>query len=151
MSESVFNFGNSCKTIGCVESKNVQDLVLETRQVGKLNSNLAIPIAFCINVSPGATSFPIFSSNAPYNFEITDVVIQCRNSNTGGTIQVMNGTSAITDAIICATGNNITRAVVVNSSYSAIAKGGSLSLACIASVDPTLTEGLVTIFAIKKV
>ena len=66
-------------------------------------------------------------------FEVTDVVCVKRNgAGTGNTVTVRNSATAISDAIICATDDAVTRAasIIDGAGTNVIAVGGTLRLSC---------------------
>ena len=149
MAESVFDINNPGPNMGAVEARNINDNTLETRMVGVVNGNLAIPITIDIPVTTGSSSVSVFNANAPYTFEIIDVIIQPRGASSNGTMKLNNGSNDITNAIACAVATDVARVGTINSSYSTIAKGGSLVIVC-AGDTPANTIGLVTIVCIKR-
>jgi len=101
------------------------------------------------DVTTGATSIKIFDSDAPYKFEIIDVVIQPRGDSTSGTIKITNGTNDITDAMTCAVDTTIARPATIDDAYSTIERRGTLEIVC-GGTTPADTIGLVTIVVIPK-
>ena len=59
---------------------------------------------------------------------VTDVTVIARASQTGGTVTVGKGASAITNAIVCATDTNVTRAGTINDANYAMAVGNTLRI-----------------------
>ena len=66
----------------------------------------------------------------PWNCELIDMTIICTASHASGSIQAKTagGANVITDAVVCATVKNITRAGQIDTTYSKFAAGGSLRL-----------------------
>ena len=100
-------------------------------------------------VTTGATSIKIFDGNAPYKFEVIDVIIQPRGASTSGTMKLTNGTSDITDAMTCAIDETIARPTTIDASYATIERRGTLEIVC-GGTTPADTIGLVTIVIIPK-
>ncbi len=107
-------------------------------------------IMFTKDISTGTATTAIFSSNAPFAFEVIDVILQARATEGGGTIVITNGSSNITNAIVCATNNARTVAGTIDNVYSKIAAGGSLSIT-MGGGTPANMKALVTILAIPTV
>jgi hypothetical protein len=136
--------------VGCIDKpEHIANNVLESRMVGKLNAYKAVPIALVYEVTEGAAEIKVFDSNAPYKFEVIDVVVQPRGASANGTMKLTNGTSDITDTIACATDKTLDRAATIDNAYSTISQGGSLSIVCAGDAVAS-TIGLVTIWIIKK-
>ena len=57
---------------------------------------------------------------------MVDATVIARATQMGGTLTVGNGASAITDAIVCATDTNVTRAGTIDDAQYALAVGDSL-------------------------
>lgn len=66
------------------------------------------------------------SVTATEAFEIVDIIVQARATSSSGTVQVLKGSSAISDAIVCAVDTTITRAGTIDDAYSTIAIGDSI-------------------------
>ena len=134
-----------------------QDLAdkLDDLQKGKIKTidtaeeGINFEVSFSYNVTTGAASILIFDANAPFKFEITDVIIQPRGASTSGTMKITDGTNDITDAIICAVDKTIGRASTIDDAYSTIGVNGTLEIVCAGNVIAD-TIGLVTIRAIAK-
>ena len=60
------------------------------------------------------------SITIPYDMEVVDVVVQCTAANSGGTLTLKKGGSAVTNAIICAVDTTITRAGTIDDAYSTL-------------------------------
>jgi len=128
---------------------------LDDLQKGKIQSIVAGAeginqvTAFTYDVTTGAASILIFDGNAPFKFEVVDVIIQPRGTSSNGTMKITNGTSDITDAMTCATDKTIARASTIDDAYSTIEENGSLEIVC-AGDSVASTIGLVTVLAIAK-
>jgi len=103
-------------------------------------------VSFELNVTNGTAANLIFNENAPFKFEVVDVVVQTRATVGGGTMKITDGTDDITDAIVCATDGNKTRAGNIDDSKATILAGGSLK--CVGSAAGV--KGLVTILAVAR-
>jgi len=103
-------------------------------------------VSFELNVTVGNAANLIFDEDAPFKFEIVDVVVQARDTVGGGTMKVTDGTDDITDAIACATDGNKVRAGSIDDSKATIDVGGSLK--CVGSAAGV--KGLVTILAVAR-
>ena len=60
--------------------------------------------------SGNASPHTLVDAAWPFKAEIVDVVVQCTATLSGGTVQLDNGTTAITNAIAAATADAVTRA-----------------------------------------
>jgi hypothetical protein len=147
--ESVFDLNNPGPNMGIVDAKNIRDAVIETRMVGVVNDNKVIPSAIVYDVTTGAASIKIFDANAPYKFEILDVIIQPRGASTNGTIKLTDGANDITNAMVCAADKTMVRAGTIDNAYSTIAADGTLEIVC-AGDSPAATIGLITIIIAKR-
>ena len=104
------------------------------------------PFLIVYEITVGATSgLEIFLTNAPFKFEILDVIIQPRGASAGG-IMTLKGAGNITDAITCAVDKTIGRAGTIDDVYSTIEKNGTLEVVC-GGNDEADTIGLVVITA----
>lgn len=86
----------------------------------------------------------VFTANCPFALQILDVIVEARATSALGTVTVSTGGNAITDAIICAADNAVTRAGSIIRTYSTLAAGASLTLTTANAND----RGLVTIVAV---
>ncbi len=136
----------SCPMLGGVKLGNK----LEKLEKGELETEVFFPIIIEYEVTIGAASgLEIFNADAPFDFEILDVIIQARGTVTGGTMQ-LKGADVITDAIVCATDNAIDRAGTIDDDYSTISKGDTLEIVCASGNGIAGVKGLVTILAVKR-
>ena len=122
-------------------------------EVGISGVGINFPIFLTYEITTGAaTGLEIFKANAPFKFEILEVIIQCRKAAELGTMKLNNGTDDITDAIVCAVDTTITRAGTIDDSKSTIDVGDTLEVICAESGAQELTDviGLVTV-VIRKV
>lgn len=107
-------------------------------------------IAFTFDVTTGAaTGLEIFLANAPFKFEVIDVIVQPRGASTSGTIKITDGTNDITDAMVCAVDKTMVRPATIDNAYSTILKNGTLEIVC-AGTTIGDTIALVTVLAIAK-
>lgn len=107
-------------------------------------------IAFTYNVTTGATSgLEMFKGNAPFKFEVVDVVVQPRENSTNGTLKVTNGTNDITDAMVCAVDKTMVHSASIDDAYSEIDAGETLEIVCAGDTVGN-TKALVTVLAIAK-
>ena len=105
------------------------------------------PILITDEVTTGAaTGLEIFKANAPFKFEILDVIVQARGTGDAtGTMKLTDGTNDITDTITCAdTDKAINRAGTIDDAYSTIEKGGTLEIVCAGGTIANV-KGLVTV------
>ncbi len=95
-------------------------------------------------VTTGASSVKIYDANAPFKFQVLDLVLEPQGGSTNGTMKLTNGTNDITDAMVCAVDKTMVKPLTIDNQYSTIAKGGTLEIACAGdSVGSTI--GLMTI------
>ena len=104
------------------------------------------PIVISYEVTTGAASI-IVSANLPFKIRVIDVVIEPMGASTNGTIEIHDGTYAITNTMLCATDKTIARATTIDDAYSTIAAGGTLEIVCAGDAVGS-TVALVTIKAI---
>lgn len=62
----------------------------------------------------------------PFKMRILYVIVQCDGAETGGTVLLDDGTTAITDAMICAVDQTIVEVGTINDAIADIASGGAL-------------------------
>ena len=127
---------------------NRHDPVRAGTSLGTLLKKAGNVLAF--NITTGAVSgLEIFKQNAPFKFEVVDVVIQMRGTSTNGTMKVTNGTNDITDAMTVAVDKTVVRAASIDDAYSTIEKGQTLEVVC-AGDTVANTIGLVLITIVPK-
>lgn len=146
------------QTIEGVTARDIEDKAIESRHLGDdeilaskiamLEASVAVPVVIQKVITAGAASVPIFTANAPFKFRVVDVIVQPTNPSTNGTMQLNDGTNAITDAMVSAVAGTIARAITVDPAYGTIAKNGSLAVAC-AGDTVADTQGIITVLAVK--
>jgi len=125
---------------------------LNALQLGKIDTTnygvlkIGQPMLFMYRVTTGAASI-IMSANLPFKIEVIDVFVQPRGASTNGTMQIHDGTNAITDAMVCAVDKTLARAATIDDAYAIIAKGGILEIVCAGDAVGS-TIGLVTVVAV---
>jgi hypothetical protein len=122
------------------------DEILATK-VAMLESSAAIPVVIVKDITLGAAPATVLAVT-PFKMEIDDVIIQPKGASTNGTMTLLNGTNAITNAMICAVDKTIARATTIDVAYGVVAKGGALMMTCAGDV-PASTIAKVTILAHK--
>ena len=117
-------------------------------EVGISGVGINFPIFITYEIAgDGSSGLKIFDANAPFKFEILDVIVEARATVGGGTAKLTTLTPAdITDAIICAADKDIERAGTIDDSKSTIDENETLIVITTNSGD----RGLVTII-VKKV
>lgn len=109
------------------------------------------PIFLTYEVTIGAaTGLEIFKVNAPFKFQILDVIIQARGTVAGGKMKLTDGTNDITDEIVCAVDTTLGRAATIDEAYSEIDVDETLEVVCSSTNGIAGVKGLVTV-VIKKV
>ncbi len=127
---------------------NRHDPVRAGTRLGTLLKRTGNVLAF--NITTGATTgLEIFKQNAPFKFEVVDVVIQPRGDSTNGTMKVTNGANDITDAMVVAADKTMVKAASIDDTYSTIEKGQTLEVVC-AGDTVASTIGLVLITIVPK-
>ena len=87
-----------------------------------------------------AASHAGITITVPFSCQIEDAIVQCTTASVGGTITVKNGSTAITDAIICATDKAIVRAGTIDDAQNSITTASTLTAITAATGDAgTLT------------
>jgi hypothetical protein len=64
----------------------------------------------------------------PFACEVIDAIVMCTASSAGGTLTVKKGSTAITDAMICAVDKVIVRAGTIDDAQSTLAEGDAVSV-----------------------
>jgi hypothetical protein len=95
-----------------------------------LAANIGIPFTIVFPIPGGATEYVIFNGDAPFAFRILDVTVRCDAANALGTATledtVGGGGTAITDAIVMAVDEVVTRAGTINNAVADVALAGDL-------------------------
>lgn len=91
-------------------------------------------------ITADSTGNPIMWT-ATFACEVLDVIVQARATNGGGTATVGKGASAITDAIVMAVDNTVTRAGTIDRANSTLAIGDTLNVDANGAAD----RGLITV------
>ena len=146
------DLARSCPIFSRQELANV----LDNLQKGKIVPLVAAKggvnqlIAFTYNVTTGAaTGLEIFKADAPFKFEVVDVIVQPRGTSNNGTIKITNGTNDITNAMVCAVDKTMVRPTTIDDVYSTIEADGTLDIVCAGDTIGS-TKALVTVLAIAK-
>lgn len=134
-----------------------QDLAdkLDSLQQGKIKAlGVAVEginhaVAFTYDVTTGSADIKLFSNDAPFKFEIIDVIIQSRGTDGTGTLKITNGANDITDAMTCAVDKTMARPATIDDAYSTIAKNGTVQIVCAGGVIANV-KALVTLIVIAK-
>lgn len=117
---------------GTIEKRHIDagEIVAEHMAVETVGSaKVSVPFIVTFAVTADATGgLKIFDENAPVGLRIRDVIVECTAANASGTLKITDGTSDITNAIVCAVDKTITRAGTIDDAKSSIAEGGSLSV-----------------------
>jgi len=132
-----------------VENRHIGDDEVDAAKLGTLESKDAPLIAIVEDVTTGAADIKIFDADAPFKFEIVDVIVQPRGASANGTIKLTDGTNDITNAMVCAVDKTMVKPATIDNDYSEIAKDGTLQIVCAGDVIAS-TIALVTILVIKK-
>lgn len=88
----------------------------------QINDTLEIRVIIDADASGG------FSFTTTRALTIVDVIVVATATVGGGTLQVGDGTVAITDAIACATTDAIDRAATIDSTYSTLGPGRTIEV-----------------------
>ena len=86
------------------------------------------------------------SITIPVDMYITDVIVQCTAANASGTLTLRNSTTAITDAIACATNHAIDRAATIDDAQASIATTDSINVIANGAAD----RGVVYIIGMRS-
>jgi hypothetical protein len=109
----------------------------EIKRLGDLEASTPVIITKDVTASAvGGLAVTI-----PCNFEILEVVTQCRAANASGTLLLKKGSTAITDAMICAVDKVVTRAGTIDDAQSTLLTTDTLSVFSNGAAD----RGIVTI------
>jgi len=114
--------------------------------IADVGINFPIEITFEVGADATGAGLTIFDGDAPFKFEIIDVIVQGRpGAAGGGSMTISDGTTDITDAIACISDTAITRAGTIDDAKSTIEKGGTLDVTAAQAAD----RGFITIVVIK--
>jgi hypothetical protein len=157
-----------------VSAQDIASNIIDPRMLGEVDTStsalapityMCVPFSICYNAIAGVFgasgttgSKTLYTATAlgypNMKFEVIDVTIQTRAATTTGTIQIAMGTagtSAVTDAIVAAVNNTITRAGSIDDTYSTFIPGTSfLALLATASSDVSTIAALVSIRCVKR-
>lgn len=118
----------------------VERIAVNESAVSEVQSNELVQLTK--EITTGTTT--IQTVVVPFDIEILDVVVQARGASTNGTMKLQDGTTDITNAIICAVDKVITRAGTIDDAKSTIVAGATLGVICAGDAVGS-TIGLVTI------
>jgi len=114
--------------------------------ISDVGINFPIFITFEVGADATGNGLKIFDADAPFKFEIVDVVVQGRpGAAGGGSMTISDGTTDITDAIACIADKAITRAGTIDDAKATIDKGGTLDVTAAQAAD----RALITLIAVK--
>lgn len=116
------NAANS--TIQALE--NIEDSV-GPDQLAVTTDFAAVPIVLTVPLGAG-NPVAIYTTDAPFAFRVIGYSVLCTGANGGGTATLENGTTAITDAVACATDTNLTYAATIDDAQHEVAAGGSMRI-----------------------
>jgi len=135
---------------GIIEDRHIGNDEILPSKIAMVEAKVAVPFVIDFPVTADATSgLPIFDEDAPFKFEVLEVIVRSKTASALGTIQVTDGAltpNPITDAIVCAVNKVVSRAGTIDSAFSVVPKNGSLLVFSNGSTD----RGLVTIIAVKR-
>jgi hypothetical protein len=131
-----------------IENRHLADNEVNAAKLATVAGNEAPLVTIQAEVTEGAATVSIFDADAPFKFEIVDIIVQARGASTNGTMKITDGTNDISDAITCAVDKVVSRAGTLDAAYSTIAAGGTLVVVCAGDAVAS-TVGLVTIVATK--
>jgi len=114
---------------------------------GQIDPTMTIPFDIVFDSTDDGTTTQTIIASVPFTFKVVDVAVQATANSGGGTVMLMNGTNAITDAIICAVDTTVTRAGTIDKTYAVVATGAALKIVKNAAAD----VGLVTVKVIPAV
>jgi len=142
--------GVSAKDIenNAVENRHIADNEIDAPKIEQIGNGAGVPVIITYKVTTGAASILVFDANAPFKFEVIDVIVQPQGASANGTVKITNGTNDISDAITAAVDKTIGRASTIDDAYSTIAAAGSLEIVCAGDAVAN-TIGLVTVIARK--
>lgn len=110
--------------------------VTDLDKLEKANANLqdaqmstlmqAMPWVIEVPVTADATGG--LTVTVPYDLKIFEVIVQCTSANASGTLTLRNGTTAITDAIVCAVDKVIVRAGTLDDAETTITTSESINV-----------------------
>ncbi len=107
---------------------------------------VGIPAVVTFKLSGTSTQTPTLTMSD--KFEIVDVVCRKDGAGAGNTVQLKNGSTAITDAITFTTDKAVTRAGTIDTAQNVIAAGSALT--CTATFAAGTVAGLVTVYGIIR-
>lgn len=131
-----------------IESRHIGDNEILPLKMATVENNIAVPFVITKDITTGAASVKLMDANAPFKFRIIDVIIEPAGASTNGTMKITDGTSDITDAIVCAVDKTVARAGTIDNAKSTIAKGGSVVVVCAGDAVAS-TIGNVSIVCVK--
>ena len=133
----------------CIEDRHIADNEINASKANYIGDGAALAVVITKSITTGAASVKIYDADAPFKFEVLEVIVQPRGASTNGTMKVTDGTTDITDAMTCAVDKTIARATTIDDAAATIAAGGTLEVVCAGDTVGD-TVGLVTIIAVKR-
>ncbi len=106
---------------------NITGGVVGTTADNNTGSGIVLEHVFVI-ADAASASYPLVLVD---KFQVTDVVVRKTGAGAGNTAQVLNGATAITDAIVAAVDKTVTRAGTIDPAQEVIAAGGTLAVAVV--------------------
>ena len=99
-----------------------------TAQQADLAARLgAAPVVIKTTVDAAANS-TAKTVTVPYDVYIVDVIVQCNATSSSGTLTLRTGTTAISDAIACATNHAVARAGTLDDAQTSIGPTDNINL-----------------------
>lgn len=94
--------------------------------VGSSKVSIPVIITFAVGADATGAGLKIFDANCPVGLRIRDVIVECTGANASGTLKLTDGTTDITNAMICAVDKVIVRAGTIDDAKSSLAEGASI-------------------------
>jgi hypothetical protein len=139
--QSGIGFDNSS-----VLSKHIGEGEVTPQKIAKVDG-YTVPVVIEFDVTADASSgIKIFDANLPDKIEIVDVVIKCKATSAGGTLKITDGTNDISNAVVCATDDAVTRAGSIADAYATLSEGATLSVVAAQAAD----RGKIFIYATRQ-
>ena len=119
---------------GAISNSKLADDTIEPGKIAEQDANFMAISGQFAKVCTGASPVTLIAS-LPFKIRITDVKVICTNTNASGTVQLTDGTNAITDAMACDTAKDVSHAAMIDTTYAEVAAAGTLAVVKNATAD----------------
>jgi predicted RecA/RadA family phage recombinase len=132
--------GSAAATVDVDLNVNLFDIV-SPATLAALDAGEGVPFIIEADVSAAAASVTIFDDDCPRDLKILDMVVHCTATVSSGSVKLTDGAADITNAVVMATDEAVTRLGTIDTDKSELAAGDSL----VAVKNATTNQGILYI------